>query len=295
MRILLPILILIVHAMPTRCEELKVYILTGQSNSLGTTALEGDDWGPGTHQADEGTLLYWSNVAPDSGDPNNIVLYGDSDSHVTSLQVQQGDRNNPGFWGPEFGFARTMFEAGQRDLLIIKVSRGGGTNRYWLPDSGHMASHLLRNLDIALDGVQAAGHKFKIMGLMYSQGESNSDEDASLADANLWKLLDSVTTHLNDRYDGVAADMYTVVGEIASSRSNPNRIKTTELQKSAAEKSDRIGFVATHDLPVKGDGIHFGRSAKLEIGKRLAEALLNRSKNEAYNKRAAAAACETGE
>ncbi|MDG2470035.1 MAG: hypothetical protein P8M80_12200 [Pirellulaceae bacterium] len=82
-----------------------VYILTGQSNSLGTTASSESMPSPGTNPADSTTSLFWSNVNA-SNNAYPPVLYGDSGGAITTLQTQQGDGgSNPTFWGPEFGFA----------------------------------------------------------------------------------------------------------------------------------------------------------------------------------------------
>ncbi|QDS99072.1 hypothetical protein HG15A2_23620 [Adhaeretor mobilis] len=253
-----------------------IYILTGQSNSLGTTELEGTASAPGTHPADVHTAFYWSNVAPSSSDPNNITLYGDSAGSLTKLIMQQGDGVNPNFWGPEFGFSRKLFEAGRSNVLVIKVSRGGGGNRHWLPTTGHMTNHLLKQIDIALASIRNSGDTFKIKGLMYLQGESNNDDEAALADTRLQTLVDCVQSHINADYPGTATSMYTVVGELASSKAGATRVKTTALQNSLARGKSKVGFCETNDLPLKSDAIHFGRDAKLEIGRRFADAFISR-------------------
>ena len=81
--------------------DIDVYIITGQSNSLGTTGLEGGapNYEPGTDSSDGSTNLFWSNVsAANTGFPP--VLYGDSGGSITTLQIQQGDSGaNPRFLG----------------------------------------------------------------------------------------------------------------------------------------------------------------------------------------------------
>jgi hypothetical protein len=42
-----------------------------------------------------------------------------------------------------------------------------------------------------------------------------------------------------------------------------------------ADSRADIAFIQTHDLPLKSDAIHFGRDAKLAIGQRFADAILN--------------------
>lgn len=265
-------------AVSVEADQLDVYILTGQSNSLGTTNLEGVDYNPGSHPADAETAFFWSNVAA-----SNTVyppkLYGDSGGALTSLQMQQGDGVSPNFWGPEFGLARTFFDSGKADVMIVKASRGGGGNSLWdqstfegNPNDGHMWGHLRDSIDAALQAAHNAGHTFKVKGFMYLQGESNNSEEASIADTRLQSLIANTQAHINAEYADAANDLYSVVGEIAASGSNANRATTTNMQRALGATGSEIAFFRTGDLPIKGDQIHFGRDAKLEIGRRFADA-----------------------
>lgn len=166
-----------------RAHQLDVYILTGQSNSLGTTNLEGAGFNPGAHPADAQMDLFWSNVSTASSDPNNIVLYGDSGGAITTLQMQQGDGGaNIKFWGPEFGLVRTMFNAGNDDVMVVKLSRGGGDNGFWLLTTVHMHNHIMTQLDTALNADQTVGYTFGVNGFLHLQGESNSATEAAATD-----------------------------------------------------------------------------------------------------------------
>ena len=80
---------------------------------------------------------------------------------------------------------------------------------------------------------------------------------------------------MNSAYPGTAQDLHTVVGEIAASGSNSNRQLTTQLQMSLANSRSDVTFVGTSDLPLKSDGIHFGRDAKLTIGARFGDAFIS--------------------
>jgi len=264
-------------------DPIAVYILTGQSNSLGTTQFEGINpalYGPGSHDADGVTMFFWSNV--DAGNTAYPpVLYGDSGGGLLSLQVQQGGGADPSFWGPEFGLARRLYEAGDGEVLIIKASRGGGGNTWWdkasfevEPDNGHMWGHLADTTELALGAALELGRGVEVRGLLYLQGESNSDSEAALADVRLADLVANLTAHIEGVVPGAAADMHTVIGEIAASGSTSARVSTTELQEALAESSPDISFVGTSDLPLKEDGIHFGKAAKLAIGERFADVLI---------------------
>lgn len=261
-----------------------VYLLTGQSNSLGTTSLEGaaiTDYGPGDHEADAVTPFYWSNVSS-TNSLYPAVLYGDSGGAVSTMQMQQGDAGtNPTFWGPEIGFARQMFATGLTDLLVVKASRGGGGNALWDKstfdannNSGHMWGHVTDSLDVALTNIVNQGDSFSFKGIMYLQGESNNSGEASASDDRLADFITNLQSHVNATYANAASDMHTVVGEIAGSGTNANRTLTTQLQMDLAAADPDVTFVTTNDLQLKSDGIHFGRDAKLAIGNRFANAFI---------------------
>jgi hypothetical protein len=264
--------------------EYDVYILTGQSNSLGTTG-SGDTLAvPGADAADDETAFFWSNVSS----TNTVyppVLYGDSGGGITTLQTQQGDGGaNPTFWGPEFGFGRTLSALGFANTLVIKASRGGGSNALWdkptfeaSNDAGHMWGHLRDTVDAALAAVAATpGDTFRVRGLLYLQGESNTAGDAAVAGNRLSVLAANLAAHIEAGHPGTTAGMKTVIGEIAASGATAARITTTTAQQTLAAGSEAYAFVPTSDLALKSDGIHFGGEAKLEIGRRMANAMAGR-------------------
>lgn len=271
-------------ALTVSAEDYSVYILTGQSNSLGTSGLEGGnpaDYNPGSSDAYDATSFFWSNVNASNG-AYPPLLYGDSAGAITTLQVQQGDGGaNPTFWGPEFGFAQTLADLGHQNVLIIKASRGGGGNGLWDRDtfdvdsnSGHMWGHVTDTVDAALAQLIGQGHTFSVNGLMYLQGESNSTSQAAIAGERLDRFTTNLQTHINSTYSGAADGMQLVVGEIAASQSNTNRQTTDAMQQQLAAGSDAYTYVGTRDLPLKSDNFHFGRDAKLEIGRRFGWAML---------------------
>lgn len=254
--------------------DIDVYILTGQSNSLGTTNLESPS-DPGVHPADSQTDFFWANAS--GGSSSNIAyppaLSSSSGGAITSLQVQGGP-----FWGPEFGFSRRLYDVGERDFLVIKASKGGGLNTFWdnatfdaNNNNGHMWGHLRDTVDSALGSVISNGDTFNVKGFMYLQGESNNSAGAAASGAMLGDLIDNLQTHISNQYPNAADDMFSVIGEIAASSSNSNRILTTQQQMQLAASNSTIEFVPTSDLPLKSDGIHFGRDSKLTIGRRFAD------------------------
>lgn len=247
-----------------------VYVLTGQSNSLGTTALDSSHT-PGVHSADAQTSFFWSNVSA-SNTAYPPTLYGSSGGAITTLQVQQGDSGvNSVFWGPEIGFARAMADAGHANVMVIKASRGGGGNTLWSkaafqsnPNSGHMYQHVLDTVRAAAADLTSDGHTFRIAGLMYLQGESDSEAEATLAGERFAQLLANLRTDLPN-----AANMHAVIGGIAASGSTRDLVRTRQSALALADAT--IDYFTNLDLADSlYDGLHFNMQAKLEIGRRYA-------------------------
>jgi hypothetical protein len=183
-----------------------VYVLTGQSNSLGTSddPARCGELPPAADASDRSVHFWWSNV--ESAD----VAYGDSCSKITALQIQQGNADNPCFWGPEFGFARRMRERSPaQPILLVKVSRGGGGNQFWLKGSGHMYRHIVTQVRAAV-ATLAPEQGYRVRALLYVQGESDSDDESSRSGERLAALIRNLREDLP-----CAQSLVGVVGGIA--------------------------------------------------------------------------------
>ena len=257
-----------------------VYILTGQSNSLGTTALE-SNYTPGTDPADSVIKFFWANVSGSVGWP--VTLIGNSGNVFKPLQMQQGGYGSPYFWGPEFGFARTLYAAGRTNFVIIKASNAGSGNTEWDKAtfdtnhaSGCMWGHVSNTVYTALGNLAASHQSFNVRGLLYIQGEANSTAEAPIAGSRFSLLFSNLIAAINTLYPGTASGMRAVIGEISASQSSLTSQITTTQQVAVARSNEAIAFVGTRDLPLKSDGLHFPKGSKLEIGARMANCFLGR-------------------
>jgi hypothetical protein len=257
-----------------------VYILTGQSNSLGTTAGE-TDYTPGPHLADAVIRFFWANVSGSASYPP--ASYGTSGNLFKPLQMQQGGVGSPYFWGAEFGFARTLYEAGRTNFAIIKASASSGGNTLWDKaafdanhNNGPMWGHVSNTVRTALGKLVASNQTFNVRGLLYIQGEGNSGSEAPIAASRFSLLCSNLMAAINSTYPGTATGMCAVIGEIAASQTSLNSRITTTQQVAVAYSNNAIAFVSTRDLPLKSDNLHFPKSSKLEIGARMANCFLGR-------------------
>lgn len=250
-------------------KPLTLFVLTGQSNSLGTTADPGEtDVTPGVDPLDATIPFFWSNRSTQAGDGPTVII-GDSGGRIVSLRVQQGQKNNPLFWGPEIGFGRGLAAAGVRDFLIVKASRGGGGNSLWQKGSAddHMYRHVVATVRQAVDALPA-GTAFDIAAMLYVQGESDNESNAAVAGERLRQLAANLRTDLPR-----ATGMRVLVGGIAAPGPNRDVVRAQQATLPALDPSFR--YIDTLDLQSQlYDNLHFNKAAKLEIGRRLCRAWL---------------------
>lgn len=256
----------------TKGNRVRVFVLTGQSNSLGTTADPNEkDISPGVDPLDARIPFFWSNRSTRlvSDSPKIYGLYGDSGGKIVKLQVQQGFKQDPLFWGPELGFGRTLAASGLKDFLIVKASRGGGGNSYWL--KGHRDDHMYRHVvDTVRDAVQQlpTGTEFDIVCLLYLQGESDDAAEAEASGERLQMLAANLRQDLPH-----AAAMKVLIGGIVVSGKTQDIVRA---RQSALPKLDS-SFRYLDNLewkPRRYDGAHYDKPAKLELGQRMGKAWL---------------------
>jgi len=242
-------------------------VLTGQSNSLGTTAGSEADPSPGTDPADQHVRFYWHNLA------SATQSLGDSGGTFTTLREQQGGyyAGRVTHWGPEIAFGRTLYRAGVRNFGIVKASRGGGGNTYWYksaPDH-HMYTHVVNTASNAAAILTGQGHTFEFAGLLYLQGESDSTAEAAEAGTRLQALVDNLRADLPN-----AGAMFGVIGGIAAADTgNGARDAVRANQQAIAQSVAYIDYFSNLDLQSKlYDSLHFNKAAKLTVGERYAQA-----------------------
>lgn len=253
---------------------IRLFVLTGQSNSLGTTADPTEtDPKPPPDALDISIPFFWCNRSTRAGD-GPATLIGDSGTRIVSLQAQQGEGANPLFWGPEIGFGRRLAAAGERDFLIVKASRGGGGNQFWLKGSSddHMYRHVVKTVRQAIAALPPET-EITTTALLYVQGESDGPEAVGFAGERLRLLADNLKQDLPG-----AEAMHVLIGGIAAPGANRDRVR--EQQARLPDLDSAFHYVDSLDLqPLLYDQLHFNKTAKLELGRRLAEAWLSIAPN----------------
>jgi len=245
--------------------HIRIFILTGQSNSLGTTADKNElDITPGDDPMDALVPFFWANRSARDGD-GPAVLYDDSKGKIVSLRAQKGEGLNPLFWGPEIGFGRHLAAGGMKNFLIVKASRGGGGNSFWFKGScdDHMYRHVVNTVRQAIKALPS-GSSFEIVAMLYVQGESDTPGEAAVSGQRLRLLAENLRNDLPN-----AAGMKVIIGGIASGGEKSDVVRVQQSALSAADAT--FGYIDTLDLQFQRyDNLHFSKGAKLELGRRMA-------------------------
>ncbi len=262
---------------PAPAKTLRLFVLTGQSNSLGTpSTTETNMVLPriGAHLADTNVPFFWDNTADNT--PAGDAALGDSGGQWTNICPQLGGYYafSVDHWGPEVGFARMLWDAGYRDFAVVKSSRGGGGNSFWCKTNAdhYMYSKVVNTVSNAVQTLPTGYTNFEMVGLLYLQGESDSAAEAAIADVRFNMLLTNLQTELPN-----AVGMKAVFGEIASDTSG-NRLTVSQKQSALAASRADIGYASSAGLAyqnVDGLNLHYNADSLVIMGERMAqEALL---------------------
>jgi lysophospholipase L1-like esterase len=252
----------------------KIYVLTGQSNSLGTDSGTEVNKLPGYDRADAQIPFWWHNISGDifkiPGATSGYSL-GSSGGFWKPMQAQfafnvYGNIGNA--FGPEIGFARTMYDSGETNIAIIKASRGGGGNAYWCPTNAddHMYVLVTNTVIAACHRLAAEGNTFEIAGLLYLQGESDSPAESALAGIRFKILVDHLRVDLPNatRMKGY------MIGNLTRAATRASQ------QAIAKEYSSYLFYHDSQDLTneLVSDHLHQNKKAKLINGARFAQMIL---------------------
>lgn len=289
-----------VIAQNAHAKTLQIFLLTGQSNSLGTplnkqpaaaNSVANNFSTPTTASsqpvADQSPLWFdnFSNLPNDSGD----ATLGASTAWGT-MQAQAGGvyANNSWHWGPEVGFARSMVANGNTDFAVVKASRGGGGNGNWVRvtdasgnvtwnttgDTGAGYYKLLQTIKAATTStaLSSLGYDdFEVKGLMYLQGESNSAAEANVAATRFSDLINNLKLDLAGKADGMTA----VLGQPANIAAAAARTTTwTNLVNLDNSRADIASF-NSNDLAYGTDNLHFTPDSQLTLGSRYFNSFLS--------------------
>lgn len=270
-----------------------VIVIAGQSNADGAESYVVDPTtnvnvfaAPG-HPADSATKLIWSNLSNNSGPPP-VAL--------NSIATQSGKyTNDVANFGPEVGLARGLYDHGQRNVLILKVSYGGlslasKAGIDWNVDSSNEAySMLLSRMKETKAWIASQGGTASIDGFYWVQGEADATPTfAPLYEQNLQKLVTQARSDLGMTKDApfvIAKTSIVPWIQTAQALTNNNPCGATSCealaqadatvraaQQKIADTIPNTKAVDTLPLPRHGFKIHLSNQGELQLGALFAQA-----------------------
>lgn len=242
-----------------------VYLVIGQSNMAGRGEMtEADkDVIPGVYILDDK-----DSIVPASA-PLNIY------SSVRKKKEIQGVN-------PAMSFCRLVAEKTSRKILLVVNARGGTSIERWMKnykgtvrysakvDGPERDGMLIPSLyEEAVRRTRIAMRYGQLKGILWHQGESNSEEDASK------QYLSQLSTFVADlRNDLDAPDVPFVAGEIYEGYKNA--VYFNRQIRKISRKIDNAYCVSSKGCTSKSDQLHFSRDGQILLGERYAAIILDK-------------------
>ncbi len=261
------------HGM-VRAAHYEVFILAGQSNMDGR-AKAAELTGP---------LATWAGAQKDVE-----ICYSDSNRRGKALSSEGWVALQPGFsvapgskletlpgktFGPEVSFGRTMADAwGAKHVALLKFAEGGTSlQKDWVVgEKGKLYDQMITFVGASLEKMKAAGDTFEVRGFAWHQGESDSE----LTEGEYAGLLTELITHVRGDVAKYRPDqtglLPVVVGEVFD---NHKRGTILAAQADVCVKVPGCGLASAKGLSTFDEGTHFDAPSQIELGKRMATAML---------------------
>lgn len=240
-------------------EHYDVYLLAGQSNMDGRG--DASQLTASQKAVPESAIIYYRNP-PFSTDGWKSMGTG-----FSVPPKFKGDLPSSAF-GPEIGFVSFMSDARPgRPIALIKGSRGGTSLRVdWVPGEpgkpetqGPCYRHFVETMRQATSGLVESGHSYRLRGMLWHQGESDSKSTEAVYRERLMGLISRI------REDVDVADLPVVVGEVFD---NGKRDRVRSAIKAVGTSGPTVGFVSAEGTSTWDEGTHFDAKSQWLLGQR---------------------------
>jgi len=214
--------------------EYDLYLFAGQSNMDGRG--KAVNLSKSQRRPSDKTIIFYRNP-PHASDGWQPLAPGFSipPRHKTGIP-------SPTF-GPEMGFASAMGKESQ----------------------GRIYRNFVETVKLALSALTKDGHTYKLRGLLWHQGESDSKASAELHQKRLVAFVARV------REDVGAPNLPIVVGEVFD---NGKRDSVRTALRKLSESDPACGLVSSDGTTTWDPGTHFDAKSQLLLGRRYADAML---------------------
>jgi hypothetical protein len=229
-------------APPQQKEQFHLYLLIGQSNMAGRGIVEPQD-----------TI----------GDARILRLNRNGEWEIAREPVQY-DKPSAGT-GPGLSFAKEMIASNSEIYIgLIPCAQGGSSIDHWKKGAFYQSASPSHPFDDALEQTRRAMHDGVIKGILWHQGESDSDPDKAAAYKE--KL---VTLVARLREELKTPELPFIAGEIPYYQSRSIYINPVFYE--AKKEISHYDVVSSRGLSFLPDSLHLDARSQREMGKRYAE------------------------
>lgn len=245
-----------IQALPPGCEQLDLFLLTGQSNMKGRGVMPTEP----------------------KRDPRIVMMHIKDDAwylarhplHLTGDAKTFAGHDNAGV-GPGLTFAEELVARDSKPAVgLVPCAVGGSSIRLWQKGAKLFEEAVRR----AKSAVQSTSkHQARIRGILWLQGEANAKADELPLHAE--RLSATIAAFRSDLGDPELPFIACTIGEMGDAdRLAPQQAMNAIL----LDLPKRVPFTAcvdARDLKTHiGDHVHFDTAAQTEIGRRFARAYL---------------------
>jgi len=242
-----------------------LFILLGQSNALGEKS-DSVDYPNDPDTLDPHIKLHYS--IDKCGD-----IQGSDNPYDTndiggwqSIELQSHGCYYPNYkkFGPEITFARELKEAGYNPAIFKFVRPGDGIYNYWESPGDSAGYDNMK--EILLNAIDSLSGAVNVRGVVWIQGEGDSDETDSIA--NLYESsLKEIIDDLRNTFESPTLPFVLGVNEIFDGAYIDTIV---EAQKNIALNDKHIIYSSTLGLdPAGTDSNHFSSDGIIEHGERI--------------------------
>ena len=271
--LILPSLFALMKPVVAQAEHYDVFILIGQSNMDGRAKAQ-DLVGPLANFAKPQADVKIDYSCSDLRGP---VHGSDGWKPLAPGWSAPGNRFSAGYkvpsdrFGPEVSFGRAMADAMPgHHVAIIKFAEGGTSlSEDWSPNvNGRLYDQSLAFIHQALEALTSRGDTYSIDAIVWHQGES----DAGLPPGRYAQMLTAFIDRL--RTDFKQPRLPIVIGEVFD---NHRRDNVRQDERDVSRSLKNVYFASSEGLKTIDPGTHFNAASQIEMGRRMAAALLTKT------------------
>ena len=232
-------------------QNIDLFVWAGQSNAQGR---QGDATGypVDVNNIDTSILFNWT------------VANGSNSNGWSTMEAQVG-YFPLGHFGPEVSFSRQLFQAGYNPAIFKYTQTATSIFQHWQgPGDGGLYDNMITNLQTAITDLQNQGYTVTVRGLVWIQGESDSNSQAAATayNNNLNNILtDFKTNVVND------PDLPIILGvdEQFFNETNHEQHEILNVHQDFALNDNDIKFTSMYGYP-KADVTHLTPAGLISHG-----------------------------